>query len=305
VVLGLGKLGGDDLNFSSDVDLVYVYGSDRGRIARRRGAPPRPEYFRSLARRLTAALTETSAEGYVYRVDLRLRPEGKVGPLAQSVAACARYYRVRGATWERLALLKAWPVAGDRALGAHMLERVRPFVYGRPFGKAQVQDVVRMKGEIDRKVAARDESRRNVKLGVGGIREIEFVAQALQVRHCRLHAGLHERNTLRALHVLRERGQLSAEELSALEGAYVFLRDVENKLQMLADAQTHSLPESAREVRLLALRLGYRDQEGLPAGERLLRDLETHREATHRVFADVFQGGRLAGRAASPAPARS
>jgi glutamate-ammonia-ligase adenylyltransferase len=294
-VLGMGKLGGGDLNFSSDVDLIYVYGSDRGRMARAASAPDRPDYYKALALRLTAALSETSAEGYVYRVDLRLRPEGRVGPLAQSLAACEQYYRGRGATWERLALLKAWPVAGDRALGARFLERVRSFVYGPPFGCDEVQEVRRIKHEIDRKIAARDETHRNVKLGTGGIREIEFVAQALQARHGRRQPRLRERNTLRALAALQERGLLSAEERQTLVDAYVFLRDVENKLQMVADAQTHSLPASADELRLCALRLGYRDEPGLPAGERLLRDHREHSQATHRVFEDVFEGRRFAG----------
>ena len=295
VVLGMGKLGGGDLNFSSDVDLVYVYGSDRGRIARGATALARPEFFKAMALRLTAALTETTAEGYVYRVDLRLRPEGRVGPLTQSLAACAQYYRERGTTWERLALLKAFPVAGDAALGARFLERVRPFVYGRPFGSDEVAEVRRIKREIDRKIAARDETHRNVKLGTGGIREIEFVAQALQARHGRRHPHLRERSTLRALSALQERGLLSTEERQTLGDAYVFLRDVENKLQMVADAQTHSLPESPEELRLCALRLGYRDEPDLPAGERLLRDHREHRQATHRVFEEVFEGGRFAG----------
>lgn len=294
-VLGMGKLGGGDLNFSSDVDLIYVYGSDRGRMARATSAPDRPDYYKALALRLTAALSETSAEGYVYRVDLRLRPEGRVGPLAQSLAACEHYYGARGATWERLALLKAWPVAGDRALGARFLERVRSFVYGRPFGSDEVHEVRRIKHEIDRKIAARDETHRNVKLGTGGIREIEFVAQALQARHGRRQPRLRERNTLLALAALQERGLLSAEERQTLVDAYVFLRDVENKLQMVADAQTHSLPASADELRLCALRLGYRDEPGLSAGERLLRDHRKHSQATHRVFEDVFEGRRFAG----------
>jgi glutamate-ammonia-ligase adenylyltransferase len=286
VVLGMGKLGGDDLNFSSDVDLVYVYGTDHGTMARGRRVPNRPDFYKALALRLTAALTEPTAEGYLYRVDLRLRPEGRVGPLAQSLPSCAEYYRVRGATWERLALVKAWPVAGDAALGARFVEKVRPFVYGRPFGPEAVGDVRRIKREIDRKIAARDETHRNVKLGAGGIREIEFVAQTLQARHGRRHSGLRERNTLLALAALRECRLIPTEHHQALVEAYVFLRDVENKLQMVADAQTHALPESKDELRLCALRLGYRDEGGDP-GSALLADHRSHTQRVHAIFEGV------------------
>jgi glutamate-ammonia-ligase adenylyltransferase len=288
----MGKLGGGDLNFSSDVDLIYVYGSDRGRVGKGKAALPRPEFWKALALRLTAALTEATVEGYVYRVDLRLRPEGRVGPLAQSIAACTEYYRSRGATWERLALLKAWPVAGDLALGARFKGRVRPFVYGRPFGPGELQEVRRMKREIDRKVAARDESHRNVKLGTGGIREIELVAQVLQARHGHRQPLLRERNTLRTLAALEEQRLLSPEEALILTEAYRFLRDVENKLQMVADAQTHSLPRASEELRLCALRLGYRAEAGAHPEEALVRDHRAHVEAVHPIFEAVLNAQR-------------
>ena len=291
-VLGMGKLGGGELNFSSDVDLIYLYDSDQGRMAARASAPGRGEFHRALARRLTAALADLSEEGYVYRVDLRLRPEGKVGPVAQSLAAVEDYYRMRGATWERLALLKAWPVAGDRRLGRRFLERVRPFIYGRPFEADAVQEVRGIKREIDRRVAARDETRRNVKLGVGGIREIELVAQVLQARHGRRNPRLRVRDTLGALDRLAAGQLISSDEHHTLVRAYIFLRDVENKLQMVADTQTHSLPASAEGLRQCALRLGYRDGPG-PPDEALLRDYRVHTEATHRIFDAVFESGRL------------
>ena len=289
-VLGLGKLGGGELNFSSDIDLIYVYGSDRGRMARSARAPSRPDFNKALALRLTAALANLTDEGYVYRVDLRLRPEGRVGPPAQSLAACEEYYRTRGATWERLALLKAWPVAGDARVGQSFLRRVRPFVYGRPFQGGHMEEVRRIKREIDRKIAARDESHRNVKLGIGGIREIEFVAQILQARHGRHDKHLQVRNTLAALAALAERGLLPAAEHETLRRAYVFLRDVENKLQMVADAQTHSLPRSEDELRLCARRLGYRADTGVDPASALLRDHRGHTEAVHLVFEAVLGG---------------
>lgn len=287
-VLGLGKLGGAELNFSSDVDLVYLYASDRGRAARRRDAPQKSDYAHQLARRITAALAETTAEGIVYRVDLRLRPEGRSGAVAASLPSFERYYRARGEPWERLALLKARPVGGDRELGALFLQRVRSFVFDRPFGHEGVRAVLRMKQASDRRVAERGESQRDVKLGVGGIREIELVVQALQVRHARRLGALHVRSTLPALLALREAQLLPGAEADALRRAYLFLRDVENKLQMVADAQVHALPRGHEELRLLARRLGYREAAGVAAEEALLRAHHAHTDAVHRIFGEVF-----------------
>jgi glutamate-ammonia-ligase adenylyltransferase len=287
-VLGLGKLGGGELNFSSDVDLVYLYASDRGRTSRRRRAPLKADFAQQLARRLTAALADTTAEGIVYRVDLRLRPEGRSGAVAGSLASCERYYRARGATWERLALLKARPVAGDRELGALFQQRVRSFVFDRPFGHDAVRDVLRMKHASDRRVAEHGESQRDVKLGAGGIREIELCVQALQVRHGRRHGALHVRGTLEALQAERELQLLPSPEADSLRRAYLFLRDVENKLQMVGDAQVHALPRGHEELRLLARRLGYRDAAGVAADEALQRAHRGHTEAVHRIFTDVF-----------------
>ncbi len=292
-VLALGKLGAGELNFSSDVDLVYLYSTDRGRMARGAAAPARDDYYTELARRVTAYLAETTEEGSVYRVDLRLRPEGTMGALAYSLRSFEEYYRTRGRTWERLALLRARPVAGDRPLGVRFLGRVRPFLFGRPFDATAVAEVRELKEETDRKIARRGESERNVKLGTGGIREIEFLVQTFQLRFGRHRAGLRARDTLGALDALRHARLLDEAEHGSLRRAYVFLRDVENKLQMVADAQVHALPVSEEGVRACALRLGYRDEPDLGAGEALRRDHRTHTEAVHRIFTSVFSGDRL------------
>jgi glutamate-ammonia-ligase adenylyltransferase len=292
-VVGMGKLGGNELNFSSDVDLVYVYGSDRGPAERASSGIAWPEFYESLAQRLTAALSELSPEGYVYRVDLRLRPEGRVGPLAQSLAACGEYYDERGATWERLALLRAWPVAGDSVVGRRFLALVRSFIYDRPFAADEVAAMKRLKHDSDRRIAGRDETHRNVKLGFGGIREIEFIAQALQVRHGGRYPRLQVRNTRAALDALKARRLLGDDEHAVLTTSYVFLRDLENKLQMVADAQTHALPTSPEALRMCGRSLGYRGDAELDPGEALMKDYRAHTAATHRVFEAVFDGGRL------------
>jgi glutamate-ammonia-ligase adenylyltransferase len=287
-VIGLGKLGGEELNFSSDVDLMYVYATDEGRMAAAEDAPSRGDFARKLGRRLTAALADLGEEGALYRVDLRLRPEGRVGKVAHTLAEAEEYYRDRASTWERLALLKARPVAGDRALGERFLKEVRPFVFGRPFGAAEVAEVREVKRRLDQKIAERAETDRHVKLGFGGIREIEFVVQALQLRHGQRRPELRERGTLPALRALHEGGVLAESELRELEPAYVFLRDVENKLQMVADTQTHTLPAENEALRACALRLGYADGPA-PAEELLRRDYRRHTTAAHRVFVRVFE----------------
>jgi glutamate-ammonia-ligase adenylyltransferase len=292
-VLGLGKLGGSELNFSSDVDLVFVCASDDGRMGRGRSAPSRSAYYAALARRVTAVLGDVTSEGYMYRVDLRLRPDGNLGGVAPSLRACQEYYRTRGATWERLALLKAWPVAGDRSLGLRFLTGVRPFIYARPFDAAALEEVREIKRRIDRKVALRDESLRHVKLGIGGIREVELLVQTLQVRFGDARPTIRERNTLRALERLRTTGLLSSAESDTLVEAYLFLRDVENKLQMVAGAQTHSLPEGPEELRVCGRRLGYTDGAETDAGQALLRAYRAHTDSVHRLFLEVLEGGRL------------
>ena len=287
-VLGMGKLGGGELNFSSDVDLIYLYASARGGAGRRAGKIPPHHYFADLSRRLTAALSEVTNEGIVYRVDLRLRPEGGAGEMAYSLSAFRRYYAQRGETWERMALLKTWPVGGDRKLGMAFIKAVAPFLYNRPFDRAARGEVRGIKARIDQKMEERGQIRLNVKLGTGGIREIEFVVQALQLTHGKRYPGIRERGTIKGLSALFRRKLISAAEHGALSAAYRFLRDVENKLQMVYDFQTHSLPEDPGELRACAYRLGYRDAGGVSAGEFLMRDYRDHTVRVNRVFRRVF-----------------
>jgi glutamate-ammonia-ligase adenylyltransferase len=284
-VLALGKLGGSELNFSSDVDLVYVHREDRGPARR-----PGHAAAEALARRLTAVLGEPSHEGHVYRVDLRLRPEGGAGAISHSLPATLEYYRTRGAAWERLALIKARAVAGDARLARAVLRALSPFVWSRPFDPAAVAQVLRMKQDSDRRLAARGHSERHVKLGRGGIREIELLVQVLQLRSRGRRAALRSRATLPALDALQAEGLLPAPEADALGRAYLFLRDVENKLQMVHDSQTHLLPADAHERRLLARRLGYTDAPGATATDRLESDLAGHTDAVHRVFEERLKG---------------
>ena len=222
-VIGMGKLGGHELNYSSDVDVLYVCESHEGETrpatsgrAKARGSVQgglsNEEYFEILARELTKVLTEQTHEGYLYRVDLRLRAEGSVGQLTRSLDEYAKYYRTRGQVWERLALLKAWPIAGSREVGRSFIKMVRPFVLAplskRPDveqGLAIVEEVRSVKERIDAKMAERGQEQRNVKLGGGGIREIEFFVQTIQVLAGRRLPGILDRGTVGSLARLHKR----------------------------------------------------------------------------------------------------
>jgi glutamate-ammonia-ligase adenylyltransferase len=308
-VMAMGKLGGGELNFSSDVDLIYVYASDEGETGQKPGQDrkairviPNEEYFEYLARDLTKALTDVTQEGHVFRVDLRLRAEGSVGRLARSVADYERYYKVRGQTWERLVLLKAWPVAGDVAVGRMFLKKVKPFVFGaskglagRDAASAVVAQVKAVKDMIDEKMASRGHETRNVKLGTGGIREIEFLVQAVQVLCGARLPGILDRSTLEALSQFRKFGLLTATTEAKLAKAYLFLRDVEHKLQMVYDLQTHALPNQEEELTRCAIRLGYSSRDRCAARRRFAEDYRRHTQFVHRIFRNLFYSTERSG----------
>lgn len=297
-VIAMGKLGGGELNYSSDVDLIYVYASDEGRTypaSRAATAISNEEYFEYLGRELTRALGEATQEGYVFRVDLRLRAEGSVGRLARPLASYERYYRSRGQVWERLALLKAWPIAGDAAVGKTFLRQVRPFIFQRPDGEAGVRaeravldEVKAVKEMIDGKMADRGHQQRNVKLGTGGIREIEFLVQTVQVLCGKALPGIVSRNTLDSLARFKRKGLLSAAQHDRLVRAYLFLRDVEHKLQMVHDLQTHALPDQEDEMARCGIRLGYRARDRRAMMRRFAADFARHTGIVHRAFVSLF-----------------
>jgi glutamate-ammonia-ligase adenylyltransferase len=303
-VIGMGKLGGHELNYSSDVDLLYIYESDDGETrtqGRTKADAPagvgisNEEYFEILSRELTRVLTVPTREGHVFRVDLRLRAEGSVGQLARSLAGYQRYYLARGQVWERLALLKASPVAGSPELGKAFVKTVRPFIFGagkKPPGLVDaslvVEEVRAVKDMIDGKMADRGHARRNVKLGTGGIREIEFFVQTLQVLAGKQLPGLVDRSTLSALERFSRWKLISDQEKDDLTVAYVFLRDVEHKLQMVHDLQTHSLPAEMQELERCAIRMGYGTEDRTKAVELFLVDHQRHTTVVHRAFRSLF-----------------
>jgi len=296
VILGMGKLGGRELNFSSDIDLIFVYeaeGESAGvpeASGARLGRVSNQEFFRKLGELLVKGLGEATPEGHLYRVDMRLRPEGRTGSLAASLRTCEIYYEAWGQTWERQALIKARPVAGDPALGEAFLRLVAPFVYRQYLDFSALTEIRAMKDRINLAVAQDRRARRNVKLGYGGIREVEFLVQGFQLLHGGKNPWVREANTLRALHRLLGQGLLADADYQVLVEAYAFLRKLEHRLQILHDRQTHTLPEAPRELETLARRMGYQPPENPEPGAALLEEYERHTAAVRGLY-DGFLGG--------------
>ncbi|WP_461061592.1 bifunctional [glutamate--ammonia ligase]-adenylyl-L-tyrosine phosphorylase/[glutamate--ammonia-ligase] adenylyltransferase [Silanimonas algicola] len=288
VVFALGKLGGGELNFSSDVDLVYAYprggGSDGARVL---DAEP---YFVRLGQRLAQLLNEPTVDGFCHRVDLRLRPFGDSGRLALSFDAMEAYFQREGRDWERYAWLKARPVAGDLAAGESMVEALRPFVYRRYLDFTALDSLREMKAMIEAEVARRDMAD-DLKRGPGGIREVEFLVQAIQLIRGGREPALRRRGLLPALSALAAAGHLPEATAQRLAEAYRFLRRVENRVQMLRDAQEYALPAEPLDRLRVARGLGYADAAALELA------LRGHRDVVAAEFAAVL-GGR-------DAPARS
>ncbi|PYN18949.1 MAG: hypothetical protein DMD99_26495 [Candidatus Rokuibacteriota bacterium] len=284
-VIGMGKLGGNELNYSSDIDLMFVYGADGETEGGAEGRLANGDYFARLVREIVALLESVTEEGYAFRVDLRLRPEGRMGPVVLSLEGYRTYYAERAELWERQALLKARACAGDERVGARFMELARSVVYRSGLDASIVGSVRGMKQEIDRH--QEDKAGENVKLGRGGIREIEFLVQALQLLYGGDDSWLRERTTLKALFRLTERGYLAPGLGHALSEAYVHLRTVEHRLQILHEFQTHTLPDAPDELGRLARRVGVAGSAAQAAREFQRR----HRAITltvHRAFTEFF-----------------
>lgn len=255
VILALGKLGGRELNYSSDIDLVFL-SDDLGQTD-----APRPltqaEFCDRLARQVIKYLTENTSLGVVYRVDLRLRPEGRQAPPVVSLSSALRYYDVFGRTWERQAFVKARPVAGDLDLGREFLEQLEPWIYRRYLTRADITGIRALKRQIEQRTQREGGDERNVKTGHGGIRDIEFVIQFLQLLNGGDLPEIRTGNTLEAMARLEQAGCLTLQEHTTLRENYELLRKLEHRLQIMCDLQTHSLPEQDEELRKLAVRMGY------------------------------------------------
>jgi glutamate-ammonia-ligase adenylyltransferase len=301
-VLGMGKLGARELNYSSDVDLVFVHESEgRPSDGGPRGSLPPAQFFTRLCERMTRLLAEVTEDGFVFRVDLRLRPDGMNGPLTSTLHATLSYYESFGQTWERAALFKARPVGGDRDLADELLAELSPFVYRRTLDYAMIADLEQMKARVDEQVQSKRRSDRDVKLGPGGIREVEFLVQSFALVHGGRDRKLRERGTLAALPLLVQAGHLEAADGAALAEAYRWLRRVEHAVQIDEDRQVHVLPESATAREVVARRLGLHLEGEGPvwrrsvAGDAAARFAEIHARHTgfvQRAFDELFRSRR-------------
>ena len=260
-VLGLGKLGGQELNYSSDVDVLFLH-SDEGEVFK---APPAKkkaqratmsnrQFFNKLAEAFIAEVSRVTPDGMLFRIDLRLRPEGDAGPLSRSLESYENYYTEWGQTWERMMLIKTRGVAGDEGLAAEFLEMIQPFRFPPLLSADVLREVAAVKDRIEKEVVGEDELERNVKLGRGGIREIEFIAQSLQILHAGRLPFLQTAQTLPCLAKLAQYQLLTDEDAQQLDAAYRFLRDVEHRLQMEDNQQTHVIPaDRPAQLRLAGL----------------------------------------------------
>ncbi len=286
VVFGMGKLGGRELNFSSDIDLIFAW-PEPGQTDGDRPLD-NAQFFTRLGQRLIRALDQATADGFVYRVDMRLRPFGDSGALVMHFDAMEQYYEVHGREWERYALVKARPVAGNTAAGELLLERLRGFVYRRYLDYGVIESLRQMQAMIARQAAARGKEN-DLKVGPGGIREIEFIAQMFQLIHGGRNRHLQCRSLLPALAVIRGQDWLTNDDIDALEAAYRFLRRAENHLQMQYDRQVHALPDNDVDRWRLMQSMGYTRWEDFFAA------LDGHRENVQRIFQDLFQASASGG----------
>jgi glutamate-ammonia-ligase adenylyltransferase len=292
-VIGMGKLGGAELNYSSDVDVLFVHPET--------GPRAQDEASRAAAA-LSVLLSEATADGVALRVDPNLRPEGRSGPLSRSLPSMLDYYERHAATWERQALLKARPVAGVEPTGRAFVEAVVPFVYPAVLPSSAIDDVRATKARIEEVVRARGKESVELKRGRGGIRDVEFAVQLLQLVHGRRHEHLRVTGTLPALHVLAEEGFVAPADAEALADSYRFLRRLEHRLQMVQDRQTHELPTDRAALGPLARAMGLEDAGRLQADhERHTAGVRSvHERLFYRPLMEVF-GATAA--AIAPAPA--
>jgi glutamate-ammonia-ligase adenylyltransferase len=281
VVLGLGKISGGELNFSSDIDLLFLRGPEEG-VTKGPKVISVKLFFENLVKNVARSLSEITPDGFVFRVDLRLRPEGEKGELVPSVNNALDYYLSWGRTWERAALMKARVIAGDLELGEAFLQELEPFIYRKHLDYSTIEEMREMKSMVERSL--RKKPGVNIKLGQGGIREIEFFVQTLQLINAGKMRRLRSPSTYEALQLLSEGGVLDRNTAESLADAYIFFRKTEHRIQIDHQLQTHELPRTPEQQTELARRMGYKEN----ALVNFLADLESKRQIVEDLFASMF-----------------
>jgi glutamate-ammonia-ligase adenylyltransferase len=287
IVLGMGKLGAHELNYSSDIDLIFAY-AEEGVLPDRKETSY-SEFFSRLCRSLVKVLDEITVDGFVFRTDIRLRPFGDSGAIIMTFDGMENYYLTQAREWERYAMIKARPVAGDFETGRQLMAMLKAFVYRRYLDYGAFEELRSLKAQITQELKRKDRMD-NVKLGPGGIREIEFIGQAFQLIRGGNEKALQTRGILDVLRLLGDRGLLTQQDADQLKTAYCFLRRVENHIQQYQDKQTHDLPASAAARQALAYSLDYPDWDSFK------QELDKVRSRVHEVFGQVFSLSRQEGK---------
>lgn len=285
-MISLGKLGARELNYSSDVDIVFVY-RDEGETSGVSSIPGITmnrvsafEYYVKLVEELAKFISSNTEDGFAYRVDLRLRPQGQRGSLALSLRGYEDYYESWGQLWEKAALLRARPVAGNDDLGRDFLKTITPFIYRKYLDHDTIDEIKRMKSQVEQLKSGTFS--RDIKRGYGGIREIEFFIQIFQLMYGGKEPTLRERSTLKALHQLVQKGLIGYEDLGHLSGNYLFLRTLEHRIQQMNDLQTHSLPTGENELEVLGRKMGFSGRKDFIAA------LENRRKKVREIYDSLF-----------------
>ncbi len=292
-ILSMGKLGGLELNYSSDIDLIYIYTSSQGETRPSNEGDPsilsisNHEYFTKLALEITKSLNEITSDGNVFRVDLELRPEGQSGEIANSLASCEIYYQSWGRTWERQALIKARVSAGSENLGQAFFEMIEPFIYRRSLDFEAIEEIKSMKYQINKNLKGKH-SKGNIKLGFGGIREVEFTVQAYQLLLGGRDKSLRVRDSLGAMQILFEKNILTVEDHDQLRAAYIFLRNLENRVQITFGQQTYLLPNNETDLAILARKMRITGENQKSLANNLMQEYENHTQFVGKLFADQF-----------------
>ncbi|MBZ5535494.1 MAG: hypothetical protein LAO31_06015 [Acidobacteriia bacterium] len=296
VVLALGKLGGNELNYSSDIDLMYLYSHDgetEGIEGRAETRISNQEYFIKLSSAINEAVSRVTPAGWAFRVDLRLRPQGREGFLTRSAKSAIEYYDRHAQPWELQALLKARPVAGCLAVGKQLLNNLQVRIYPPEAKECIIESIEQMRIKLDDKLQQSEVPGFNVKLARGTIRDIEFITQCLQRIHGAHDAWVREGNTVLALRRLHDNNYLPRSEFFALASAYEFFRIIEHRLQLDRGQQTHTLSNQLSDHQVLALRMGFEDTRETPAREALLHAIEYHRGNVLRISGQIMNEGRV------------
>jgi len=290
-IIGMGKLGARELNYSSDIDLIFVYSAD-GSVEPAPGARRHDltnhYFFDRLAEEIIRSLDQVTDAGFVFRVDTRLRPDGQIGPLTRSLPACLRYYTDAARKWEHQALLKARWIAGAEEVGRRFVEAMEPLIYRKYLSFEEIQEIKDLKKRSEKHTSEQGYGAIGVKAGIGGIRDVEFIVQFHQLLLGGQHPEIRQRSTLDGLKALGEARILTPPDVTALETAYRFLRKTEHRLMTLHQFKQHTLPEKSEEVDRLAIRVGFRAEDGVSAGGRFMEEYRHQTEVVRKIYDAVF-----------------